>query len=385
MSDTTKNLFYLVLAVPLLYAFIGIEAWVALKKFGKKRTWQAFMQHVNISMGQQAFGAFFELGIAVVYTRIYSQHRLFDLNINAWTILLAFVMLDFNTYLFHRLSHRRHILWANHSVHHSGQEFGLAAGVRHPWFSAIILAVPQYSLALIGIRPQLFFPLITAFYLYQFFTHSDVIPRLGWIEKVFVTPSHHRVHHGSDEKYLDSNYGAVLIVWDRLFGTHVEEQEEPVYGLVQPTGITTAVWENVHYYLYLFRAVLSLPDFKTRFQLLFSPPAFRFEGELQERLDALKSEVIGNERAYKNLMPSLPTQLRIPAFITAYFMTLTYMGIHHSAPRMISGALALGILLLIALQPDVPEIPPATTLEAKLESEREPRGLMPGLCLGDLS
>ena len=351
MLDSTKNLYYLMLTVPLLYLFMAVEGWIAVKKMGKKRTMQGVTQNITISMGQQVFGAFIQVGIVLVYSWVYQKFHFFALPNSVSTVLLAFLILDFNTYWFHRLGHRTQVLWANHSVHHSSNEFGLSAGVRHPWFSAALLSIPGYSLALIGISPQIFFPLITAFYLYQYFTHSDIVPKLGWIEKVLVTPSHHRVHHAKDDQYIDCNYGAALIIWDRLFGTFVEEKEEPTYGLVQPTGIQSAVWENLYPYYFLWQGLKLFPTFREKWAFLIRPPGQIFSSEVEVELAKIKSEIKLKDRRFQLSLLSKGSFFHWITFVTAYILTVAYMGAHHVVRWQYSLTMGLSILALVLLQP----------------------------------
>lgn len=340
MIENTRNLMYLGLSVPALYILIALDTWYSAKKLGKTRTWRSFFENVNISMGQQVFGAYTQLMVAVVYALIYENFRIFDLPISPLVALLAFLMLDFNTYVFHWLSHKVNFLWANHTVHHSAEEFGLAVSVRHPWFAAILLSIAQYSLAFVGVSPKIFFPLITAFYLFQFFSHTESVPKLGILEKVFVTPTHHRVHHGKNARYLDCNYGAVLIIWDKIFGTFKEYTEEPEYGLVHPTQIKNMVWENLYYYVYLWKGFFHLQGLQAKIQFLFGSPE-------KQVIDSILQESIGLEKSVNKLARPLHVKVRNVLFGLSFVLTIIYMITHHSIHWGYSVGLGTLIMMIV--------------------------------------
>ena len=155
----------------------------------------------------------------------------FKLPHNIWTFLLTFITADFIYYWFHRISHSWKPLWAFHMVHHSAMHMNLTASYRLNWFSAIISPLFFIPAVLFGM-PTGFIVIAYALNLvYQFFLHTEVIGKLGAIEKVMDTPSSHRVHHGSNPIYIDKNFGGVFIIWDRLFKTYQPETEKVNYGL----------------------------------------------------------------------------------------------------------------------------------------------------------
>ena len=154
-----------------------------------------------------------------------------DLGTSAWAWGAAILGWDFIYYWNHRASHESRWLWAVHVVHHSSEHYNLSTALRQPVAETITLSVPYGLLALAGVRPGLIEQARGINLIYQFWIHTEAIKRLGWVEKVFNTPSHHRVHHGSNRQYLDRNHGSILILWDKLFGTFEVEDEPVVYGL----------------------------------------------------------------------------------------------------------------------------------------------------------
>ena len=164
------------------------------------------------------------------------EHRLFTQSLDSvWSVLLLFVSLEFFYYWFHRSSHTVRWLWNTHSVHHSPNQLTLAAAYRLGWLGKFTGAQIFFTpMALLGFEPTTILAALFLNLLYQFWIHADWIPKLGWLEYVLNTPSAHRVHHARNPEYLDANYGGVLIVFDRLFGTYIEERADlPCdYGLV---------------------------------------------------------------------------------------------------------------------------------------------------------
>ena len=151
-----------------------------------------------------------------------------------WVWVLLFLFTDLFYYLFHVLGHKSRFFWASHVVHHSSEKFNLTTALRSGITNTPFRFMFSAPLVLIGFSPIAVILMDSLVLIYTFFIHSEVVGKLGWIEKIFNTPSHHRVHHGSDHEYVDKNFGAVLIFWDKLFGTFQSEVQRPVYGLTKP-------------------------------------------------------------------------------------------------------------------------------------------------------
>lgn len=148
--------------------------------------------------------------------------------------LVAFVGVDVAYYWWHRLSHEVYALWAAHVIHHQSEEYNLSVALRQGYLTDLT-AIPFYlPIALLGVSPEIFVSAKAAMILYQFWIHTELVPKLGPLERVLNTPSHHRVHHGINPEYIDKNFGGTFIVWDRLFGTFAPEERPVVYGIVKP-------------------------------------------------------------------------------------------------------------------------------------------------------
>jgi len=223
-------------AIPFFLLLMGVEMLV-----GRRRGRTVFRHHdvlTNLSLGtmQVIVTVVGAVLISGLYLLLF-EHRLFELDATAWwVVLLAFIGVDFFYYWFHRASHRVMIFWATHAPHHSSEDYNLAVALRQGPLQPLASQFFYLPLALIGVPFPLFATMTAISLLYQFWIHTELVDRLGPLELVLNTPSHHRVHHGCNGAYIDKNHGGILIIWDRLFGTFVGEDAPAVYGTVSPAG-----------------------------------------------------------------------------------------------------------------------------------------------------
>ncbi|AZF39980.1 Sterol desaturase [Pseudomonas sp. R4-39-08] len=173
---------------------------------------------------------------------------------SVWTWVCAFVLYDFCYYWLHRLGHERNILWAAHSVHHQSEDYNLTTALRQTSTGFLLSWIFYLPLAVLGVPLVVFVSVASLNLLYQFWVHTRHVPKLGWFEVFFVTPSNHRAHHAQNALYMDRNYGGVFIFWDRLFGTFQEEDDnEPViFGVTTPLASWNPLWANLQFYAQLW-------------------------------------------------------------------------------------------------------------------------------------
>ncbi len=233
---TPVEKFLLFVAAPTVFVFALAEAVVLSRR--QRYDWRSFGVSAFDLVARIAVGILLPLSIATPVVRWAVQHRLTTIELDGWAaILLLFVGQEFCYYWYHRAAHRVRWFWGNHAVHHSPNELNLSAAFRIGLVGKLsgttLFFVP---LIWLGFDVGTVFSVLTLNLLYQFWIHATWIPKLGWLEYVLNTPSAHRVHHASNPEYLDANYGGVLIVFDRLFGTYVQERADlPCrYGLVHP-------------------------------------------------------------------------------------------------------------------------------------------------------
>lgn len=191
----------------------------------------------------------------VTYAFAFKHLALFELSADSvWTWVFAFVFYDFCYYWLHRLGHERNILWAAHSVHHQSEDYNLSTALRQTSTGFLLGWIFYLPMAVFGVPLLVFVSVAALNLLYQFWVHTRHIPKLGWFEWFFVTPSNHRAHHAQNALYMDRNYGGVFIIWDRLFGSFQEEDDnEPVvFGVTTPLASWNPLWANVQFYAQLW-------------------------------------------------------------------------------------------------------------------------------------
>ena len=210
---------FIALAVPVFLLFIGIEYFFSIVK--KKPLYEVkdFINNLSTGVLEQLINTPLKILLLFPYDSLYHHAGLFSVNphfITPWVLL--WVGVDFCYYWLHRASHRINLLWVGHSVHHQSEYYNFSVALRQGILQAMTTWFFYLPLALLGFPTWMFFIVISLNTLYQFWIHTQCIDRLGWLEKVFNTPSHHRVHHGINPIYIDKNFAGSLIVWDKLFG-----------------------------------------------------------------------------------------------------------------------------------------------------------------------
>lgn len=278
------NISPIVYAIPVFFLLIGFEfvASVLLKK----RVYRVTDSVNDLSLGiiDQIGGSLIHALMFSGYTVIWYNWRVFDMGIAEaaafslaapwWVWVSCFLAKDFGYYWAHRMSHEMNVGWATHIAHHSSEEYNLSVALRQGVFQGFFFNMFYFPLAFLGFPPGVY-GLCAAFNtLYQFWIHTRIIPKLGPVEWIMNTPSHHRVHHGRDVKYIDRNHAGVFIIWDRMFGTFQEEEEEPNYGLVSPLRSWNPFWGQVHYLVKLGRTAVAAPYWNDKLRLWFMAPAW---------------------------------------------------------------------------------------------------------------
>ncbi len=242
------------LSIPIFLVMIGVEL-VAARRLD--RPVYRFNDSVNdLSCGliNQVISVFTAVGLFALYVFTYERFALFEWSAGGWTWLAAVVGVDFGYYWFHRLAHEKNLLWATHVVHHQSEDYNFTVALRQGAIEPLATWIFYQPLALLGIPPLTFLTVSALHTVFQFFVHTRLVRSLGPLELFMNTPSHHRVHHGADARYVDRNYSGMFIVWDRLFGTFQAEEAEPTYGLVKPLRSWNPLWANVQFPVELWRA-----------------------------------------------------------------------------------------------------------------------------------
>ncbi len=224
----------ILVAVPVFFVTMAIEAWL-LRRQHRGYVAADTATSLACGVGNLVVKAMTKGTIFALFSWFYA-HRIANLGAGvAGLIALPFAE-DFCFYVYHRTSHEIRLFWANHVAHHSSESYTLATALRQSWTAPFIATWFWTPLPLLGFRPEHVLLMSAISLLYQYGLHTETVDRLGPIEWVMNTPSHHRVHHGSNPQYIDRNHAGIFILWDRLFGTFEPEVEKPVYGITTPVG-----------------------------------------------------------------------------------------------------------------------------------------------------
>ncbi|TNE62045.1 MAG: sterol desaturase family protein [Alphaproteobacteria bacterium] len=231
---------------------------------------------------------------------VWDNFRLFNLGAAPWVFVLAFVLDDLAYYWIHRFGHRMRWMWAAHVIHHSSQHYNLSTALRQTWTGqftpGFFFKLPLF---IMGIEPAIVVFVAGINLIYQFWIHTEAIGRMPrWFEAVMNTPSHHRVHHATNPKYLDANYAGVFIIWDKLFGTYVPEDDaEPCrYGLVRDLGTFNPLRVAFHEWVGIFRDVWGARTWRDRALFLLAPPGWTPDGS-RKTSDMIKAEWRARQQA----------------------------------------------------------------------------------------
>ncbi len=262
----------IVWAAPIMFFFVLLE-WIISRR-QKRKLYEKKETIGSILVGLGNVGIAFLLKFALLYIVIVVYNLVpWRMHFSWWQFLPCYIVFDFFSYWAHRISHQQRFWWATHVVHHSGEQYNLTVSFRLSWVQHLKL-VFFLPVALFGFHPVIFFVVNQIAVLFQFWVHTEYIRRMHpIIEYIFATPSNHRVHHGTQGKYINKNYAATFIIWDRLFGTYQAEQEQVKYGVT--TNIerkSNPVHINFHEFADIFKDIKSASNWKLRFFYLFGNP-----------------------------------------------------------------------------------------------------------------
>lgn len=267
------------MATPVFLLFVAIEI-LALHVLGHDDNVIGYSvkdTRTSMSMGAVAvvINGVFRIGMLFVFAALYELAPVKFSPSDWWTWVLMLLGQELVFYAYHRASHRVRIMWAGHQVHHSSEHYNFSTALRQKWTPYFQL--PFWSvLAFAGIPPWMILTGLSIDLVYQFFVHTEKIRKLPrWFEYVFNTPSHHRVHHGSDEEYLDANYGGILIIWDRLFNSFVLEGKRPTYGLTKNIETHNLLKVGFHEYGSILRDVRAAETWRDKAGFVFGPPGWQ--------------------------------------------------------------------------------------------------------------
>ncbi|GAC17682.1 sterol desaturase family protein [Paraglaciecola arctica] len=320
--------------------------------FRKNNTYRLNDSVNSLSLGMlRTLSKIMFIGIgAVVFAKVENQWAIFSFDkslVLHW--IAAILIYDFCYYWFHRISHERQFFWGSHVVHHQSEDYNLSTALRQTGtglFATWIFFVPCF---LLGIPLYMFITISTGHLVYQFWIHTQHIPKLGFLEWFLVTPSNHRVHHAQNARYIDKNYGGLLIIWDRMFGTFAEEDEseEIIYGLRTALNSWNPLWANVHVFVGMFRDAWRAESYRDKWAMLFSRTGWR-PSDVALKYPIEKTDLTN----FHKYNPTLSSKAKVMVFLYYMMMLGFFMWFMANVGSMsymyqVGGALIMTLFALI--------------------------------------
>lgn len=301
------NINPIVLSIPIFFILIGIELLV--ERFTHRKLYRLPDAIANLSCGitQQLSNLFLRLFVIGIYQVLFENFAFFTLDNSMWWYWLSlYLLVDLAYYWAHRMSHEINLFWGGHVVHHQSEDYNLSVALRQSSLQIVWTFSFSLPIALLGFN-TLDFALISALNtLYQFWIHTEAIGKMGWFEYIFNTPSHHRVHHGRNPKYIDKNHAGSLIIWDKMFGTFQEEEERPTYGVTKPLNSWNPVWANVSHYADMAHDLKRIPKWSDRIRYIFKKP-----GWLPDYMGGYRAAPDVDQSTYKKYDTPAPVSLNL--------------------------------------------------------------------------
>jgi sterol desaturase/sphingolipid hydroxylase (fatty acid hydroxylase superfamily) len=268
----------IVLATPVFLLLIAIELAVGHARGRNTYRLHDALSSIGLGMLSQVMGLFTRLLAIGIYAGVYEHVALFRLPVDSIAVWIgALLAYDFCYYWLHRAGHRVAVFWAAHVVHHQSEDYNLSTALRQTSSGALLGWLFYLPMAVLGVPPVVFATVALIDLLYQFWVHTQQVGKLGWFDRWFCSPSNHRVHHAINDRYVDRNYGGILIVWDRLFGSFEEERDdEPcVYGTRSPLRSFNPLWANLEVYWAIARDAWRAGSWRDKLRIWVMPPGWR--------------------------------------------------------------------------------------------------------------
>jgi sterol desaturase/sphingolipid hydroxylase (fatty acid hydroxylase superfamily) len=335
-------------SIPLFFLLIGLELVVARVRRQPLYRLSDSISDLSCGILSQLTGIFLTVAIVAAFAWVGGHWAIQNvLAVPVWSNAplawaAVFLLDDFAYYWMHRYSHEINLLWAGHVVHHSSEEFNLTVALRQSSLHGLMSWLFYLPLALLGVPVTMWVVCHGLNLIYQFWIHTREVNRLGPLEWVLNTPSHHRVHHGVNPEYQDRNYAGALIVWDRLFGTFEPEVAEPVYGITKPLASWNPVWANIHVFGEIWRTARAARTWKDRLRAVFGHPGWR-PPELGPRV--LPGPV--SVQTFVKFDPPVPRGLKQYALVQFVAVLLASVALLDGASRLPLGSAPAAVFYLV--------------------------------------
>ncbi|MET3106347.1 alkylglycerol monooxygenase [Oxalobacteraceae bacterium GrIS 2.11] len=306
------------IASPIFIILIIVEMLVAHKRGRAAFQFGDTLNSMGLGMLSQITSAFLKIFLIGIYAWVFHHYALFELPNTWWVWGAGLLIYDFLYYWLHRSGHVVAVLWAAHVVHHQSECYNLTTALRQTSSGPLLAWIFYLPLAILGVPVEMFIAISLIDLLYQFWVHTEQIGKLGWFDRVFVSPSNHRVHHATNDIYLDKNYGGILMVWDRLFGTFIEEMDEHpvVYGTRSPLQSWNPIKANIEVYQKIIEDAGYASNWTDKIKIWFKHPGWQPVDVAQK--NPHKPFVLHRPK----FEPALPTSWKIYCFVQFVFILL---------------------------------------------------------------
>ncbi|PLK43016.1 sterol desaturase family protein [Emticicia sp. TH156] len=332
---------YLALAVPFFLFFIWLEYFIAKKQGKPYFKFNSSIANLNVGIAERLIDLFTAGGFYFFYDYLHKNFAIFDIQPSLLLWIALLLATDFLWYWYHRFGHEINLFWGVHVVHHTSEEFNYTAATRITIFQAVVRTSFWSVLPVIGFPAEMITVILLVHGIYPFFTHTRLIGKLGLLEYIIVTPSHHRVHHASNEQYLDKNYGDMFIIWDKLFGTYAEEKEEPSFGLTKQLESYSFLWQHFHFLVEIAYAAKEQKGLRNKLKVVFGKPS-DFDPEIRVRAEK-RFLAVRKVQAYTTKFRAYVIA-QIAFIVTALFLLLL---LEHYVPVFLQVLAALFILVTL--------------------------------------
>jgi alkylglycerol monooxygenase len=334
---------YLWVAAAIVFFVIAIEYLFARSKGKKIFRFENTISNLLMGVFDRIAGLFMLPLIFLYYQFLYHNLSIFTIPQTIGWFVFAVLLSDFIWYFYHKSGHRINLFWGAHIVHHQSEDYNYSVALNLTPFQVIVRVLFWSLMPILGFTPEVVLGTHLVIGIYQFLLHTTLIPKLGIIEYIFVTPSHHRVHHGSNQEYLDKNYGGVLIIWDRIFDTFEEEKRDVVYGITMDINSRDFLTSVFHYYKNLIFQMKQLPKLKDKMLLLVSGPDWvPSSGELE----LIPLYIDKGSYQYGGLSMLTKTYILLNTIcVFALILTFSYFMSHFTALDMVG----IGLLVMLTL------------------------------------
>ena len=330
-------------AVPVFFLLIFIEYFYGV--FVGKNTYRLNDTFTSISLGMiSRYPTMLNLGMQsfiFIYISKYFNVGLLSVK-NPVTWVIAFLLYDLSYYWMHRMHHEIKILWATHSVHHHGEDYNLATALRQTstgWLWKWIFYLPMIFL---GVPGEVFVTVAGINLVYQFWVHTEHIGHLGFLEKIFITPMNHGIHHAKNKEYIDANYGGVFIIWDRMFGTYIARKDDikPVYGTASALKSFNPIWANFQVFSIMFHDSIKTKNLKDKVKVWFSKTYWRPDDCIEDK---------DSKDFYDKYDPEITKDIKVFSFFQMFFTifvsgSLLFFVKDHSYNEIMAFAIAITLL-----------------------------------------